>query len=512
YKSFGEAQSVFEKLRASGDHSEAVTYGLALTLESQGYSLVGGSGGGRGTAAQLQQAANLLRPMVYGQHPSRRVRLLYADDLNILSHAQPLETGVTSCDEARKILAGLGALDLSDLNATASYADTADSEARELLTLGRIAEAQKLEQQVYDLAEKVLAQRPGDLHALADRSWAAELIGVLANRQHDDATAAEYANRTVQAGEDEVRFNPSDLGSWSRWATGLRRVADLQLDRGEVNAAIATMRSLLALEQDKRRPSSLGSTVWFQWIQLAELQAQTGDSAGAAQSLKNFVHDAGEVAVPLTENDARHRLLTDSGQGIGAMLQLIEGAPQAAFTNAAEVVKRIGTVEAKRGTNGYLMKRNMLDGNLATASMAAIRVDRYAPAEALARQWLAVPADPTSENDPHIRTSRIRAVLAHAIAMQGRSDEAQKILQPALAWYQQEQKAGEHDTLFRQDFAYALYVSAIASPAGAAGQTQRKRALADAAAQIAGASAEAQRMADMREVSRLIVAANTSSQ
>ncbi len=38
YKLFGEAQAQFEKLRASGNNSEAVTYGLALSLYNQGQS------------------------------------------------------------------------------------------------------------------------------------------------------------------------------------------------------------------------------------------------------------------------------------------------------------------------------------------------------------------------------------------------------------------------------------------------------------------------------------------
>jgi tetratricopeptide (TPR) repeat protein len=483
-----------------------VTYGLALALESQGYSLVGTSGGGRGTVAQLVQSAGLLRPLVYGSHPSRQVRQLYAQDLNILSHAQPAQTGVASCDEARKLLVGMGALDLSDLDATASYADVADSEARELLTLGRVTDAQKLEQQVYDLAEKVLTQRPGDLHAMADRSWAAELIGTLADRQHDAATAAEYANRTVQAGEDEVRFNPSDLGGWQRWTTGLRQVANQQLERGEVANAIVTMRSLLALENDKRLPSRLGPIVWFQWLDLANLQAQTGDSAAAAQSMKNFARDAGEMIAPLAADDTRRKLLVNPSQSLDAALQLAEGAPQAAFANASAVIDRIDAIKTPRGTSGYLLKRNLLGGMLSTASAAALRMGRYTQAESLARRWLVLPANPTSEADARDDTSRARTTLAQAIAMQGRNQEAQRILQPALAYYTSEQKAGADGITFRRDYAHALYVSAIVAPNDAAGHTQRMAALAQAATLIAGASTEARNLADMRHVSALIAA------
>jgi hypothetical protein len=59
YRNFGEAQSVFETLRASGDLSEAATYGLALALNHHASTAVDGGGTGRGTEPQLVQAADL---------------------------------------------------------------------------------------------------------------------------------------------------------------------------------------------------------------------------------------------------------------------------------------------------------------------------------------------------------------------------------------------------------------------------------------------------------------------
>ncbi|HEY8012197.1 MAG TPA: hypothetical protein VIE67_14495 [Rudaea sp.] len=510
HKSFGEAQAVFEKRRAAGDDSEAVIYGLGLTLESQGSSVAGG-GGGHGNAEQLIQAADLLRPLAYAPDGSRRVRQLYADTLNYLCLTQEKATAVTTCNEGRKVLVGLGALDLSNLEAASSYADTADTEARALLALGRVDEAKKLEQEVYELAEKVLAQRPGDQHSLSVRAFAAQLLGSLANRQHDDAAAADYANRAAQAGEDEVRFNPSDLTSWWQWTLGLRQVADLEFERGEVAHAIATMRSLVALEQDKRLPSSLGPRAWYQWIQLAYLQALVGDSAAAAQALKAFARDTGEVVAQLPPDDPKRQLLATPELAIGAGVQLIEGASQAALTNTIAMVDRIGSIQVPAGDLGSTtMKNRILATNLGVAAQAAIRLGRYAQAEALARRWLAVPADPQSEADPKNRASRASAVLTHAIAMQGRTDDARKTLQPALDYYKEEQQAGAHGTTFRREYAYALYVSAIVRPADADGRTQRNADLVEAAKLIDGASAEAKQLADMREVAGLIAAARAA--
>jgi len=507
-KNLTDAQAVFEKLHAGGDHSEAVVYGLALALHEQGKGVIGGARG-RGTALQLQQAADLLKPLVYGANPSPRVALLYGDDLNYLSHTQSSEIGVATCEEARKVLAGIGALDFSNLNATSSYADTADSEARYLLSLGRIDEAKRLEQQVYDLAEKVLAQRPSDLHSLLNRELAAGLLSQLADRRHDDATAADYGRRAEQAGADWVRFDPSNMEAWWNWTTTLRGKADQQFKRGEVAGAIATMNSLFALEQDKRLPSSLGPQIWYQWLGLAYMQADAGDAAGAAQSMKSFARDTAQFTAQLAANDSKRELLAIADKPIvSANLQLLDGKPKIALASATAVVAHVEPIKVPAdNTTGVNMQINMLRGNLGVAARAAMQLGDYVQAEALARRWATVPPAPFDTNDPRELSSTIAAVLADAVAMQGRRDEANKILQPALAYYREQQQAGAHGVQFRRDFAYALYVSAMAASADAAGQKQRRSDLDEAGKLIAGASAEAQKLADLRYVSGLIAAA-----
>jgi len=132
-EAFAEARVAFNALRDAGDREEPVSYGLALILYSEGLAdFNSGGGGSDGGTRQLGQAAGLLRPWVYGDKPIRRVRQLYADTLNVLSHTQPKPAAVKMCDEALAILEGLGASDLSDLNAAGSWADTADSKARHL--------------------------------------------------------------------------------------------------------------------------------------------------------------------------------------------------------------------------------------------------------------------------------------------------------------------------------------------------------------------------------------------
>ena len=121
--------------------------------------------------------------------------MLYADALNYLSHTQPKEQGVATCEEARTVLAGLGAREIADLNAASIYADVTDSQARHTLALGRLDAAAVLAAEVYEMAEKVLAKRPGDLRSMRNRSLAADLLSRLASRRHDYVTAEAHAGK-----------------------------------------------------------------------------------------------------------------------------------------------------------------------------------------------------------------------------------------------------------------------------------------------------------------------------
>lgn len=509
-KSFGEATAAFEKLRAAGDDGEAVTYGLALILYSQGYATAISR---NGSSAPLAQAADMLRPLVNGVNPSRQVRQLYADDMNILCLVQPPQQALATCDEALRVLVGLGALDLSDLNAAASWADTADTKSGELQALGRNVEAQALEQQVFAMTEKVLARRPGDLHALEDRFFAAQRLSQLAETRHDTNAAANYAAAAVQAAEDWVRFNPSSLDAWSRRAQALRQVANTQYERGEVSAAIATAHSALALPQDPRSPQGLAAAINYIWRGLAEVQAQSGDSVGAQQSLQSYLRTQQAFVAGLPSHSPQ-RLLADNATDqllTGSRLKLAEGAPQSALVEVSAALARIEAVKVPAtDANSTRTKNAMLEAGFTTAAVAAVQLGRYAQAETSARQWLAIVPNAVLQTDPKPGESRARFILAQAIAMQGRKDEAQKTLQPALDYYEQQFKAGAKSTDFRSDYAYALYVAAIAAPADAAGRKQRNADLDQAAKLIAGASAQAQKMFQFRYLSGQIAAARQS--
>lgn len=507
-KIFDEARAAFQKLRAAGLDGEPVIYGLALISYNEGY----GPAAGGGSSVQIDQAAALLRPLVNGAHPSRRVRQLYADTLNIICLVQPPQQALATCDGALKTLEGLGALDLSDLNAAASWADTADTKSGALQGLGRDTEAQKLEQQVFAMTEKVLARRPGDLHALEDRYFAAHRLAGLADNRHDAKGAVDYANQAVQAARDWVRFDPSSLDAWGRWAQALSSVAGLQYEQGQVSAAIATAHTALALAQDPRSPKRLAAVTWYIRHALARVLAESGE-AGAELSAQASVRDLQAAVADRPPDSPQRRLAATNLPLAMADIKLAKGALQPALAEATTARAAIEPIETPATDTSVIRWKNQnLEVSFNVAARAAVQLGRYAQAEILAHQWLAaVPNSVLTQTNPKPLESRARYILAQAIAMQGRKDEAQKTLQPVLAYYAAELKAGAQGTTFRHDYAYALYVDSLIAPADTAGAKQRKDDLDQAAQLIAGASQEAQQLSPFRHLSGLVAAARGQS-
>jgi hypothetical protein len=504
-RSIAQARASFEKLRAEGDTSEPVKYGLALALFTP-YLAWGPIGGPASKPTDLPQALELLKPIVYAQDASRQARLLYADILNYYSHQQAKEQGIASCEESRKILAAMGAKDLSDLTAASIYADTADSQARHSMVLGRNEDAERLEREVYDIAEGVLAKRPGDIRSMKNRALAANLLGDISMDRHDLETAMRYAERSEQAGEDLVRFNPSDLSSWEHWIRGRDQVSDILYEQGFVDRAIEKRRATVALAKDERLKDGPGGVFEDTYYNLAALEAESGQRAPAENSLA-LAAGTTEAYINRLAADNPTRPLGLGKIGLNkARLQLLLGDNSAAADQSGSVVSDLDKLKFPNDSGGAGQFQNsLLQGSLGIMGAADLRLGRNEETEAAARRRLTLP--PNSFSDPADQRARQQVMLAHALAKQGRGAEAREALAPALAHYRAEQKAGAAGTTFRYQYATALYVDAIAQGADAAGRQARQQALADASEQLTQMSAEARQLTTAQELERWIAAA-----
>jgi len=504
-----EATRIFDGLRAQGIATEDVAVGLALSkfVRFSAWG-VGGAPGSKPT--DLQEVADLLRPWSKQPGTSAQTRMLYADVLNFLSHTLPEGQDVAACEEARAILLDAGARNLTDLRAASIYADTTDSQARHLLQMGKVADTERLEIEVYDYAEKVLAKRPGDLRSMANRALAADLLGRLAIRRHDYAVAADYAAKSAEAGENYVRFNPSDLNSWVYWIRGLDQQALVLLAEGRIDEAIEGYRKVVALDRDPRKPASLAPMLWNNWGQVMINEARAGQFDAARKSQLMAVAAAREAGSTEKPGSSRQVMFDLYGDVLQARLDLDMGNNQAAFDQTTQIAGQLRALTFADGSSGGnfrdagAVRTNFLRNTLGLQTLAALRTGRYGEAEAAARERAGLPPNPFSEQDPQDEKSRAQVTLAHALVLQGRADDARAITEVEVARYRAELKQGALGLFFARDFAYALYVDALSRPGS---DPRRSANLAEALRQLDALGDEANRLGDVRELRNWIGAA-----
>ncbi len=504
-----EAAAALKQMRQRGDQSEVTLLALGLAAEAQYWCYRIQADAGKESEA-LQEGTDLLRPFAIAADGSRRVKLEYANLLNYLSHAQTEEKGLATCEEALRILGAMGALDFSDLSAASAWADIADSEAREALDMDRLDDAERLEKQVESLAEGVVARRPGDLRARLDLCFAPDVLSLIESRRFHDDAALRYAFRGRQAAEDYLRFNPSDAHGWFDLALGDYTIAALMFSQGRVTEAL--QKAHLADQTDRDPRTGLLATGRL-WPAIARWEAQRGDRTAADRALEEARRDEQATEIRAKVAPIGKELADEAIQDIERQVKLAFGEDAEVVRMATNAMPRLrklagSTNDLDAGTIAAFLQRQSLN----EAARAALKVGLCAEAEIAARELNSI-SPQTGDMSAHLLLDQPYdaewglVLLAQAVLEQGRKAEALKTLEPALAQYHDAQARGAASLAFRQHFARALYVEALAEPADSGGMARRGEALEEAVALLQGLTEEARQLHDSKELLAWIDAA-----
>jgi tetratricopeptide (TPR) repeat protein len=386
------------------------------------------------------------------------------------------------------------------------YADTADSQARHSLELGRLDDAARLEREVYEIAEAVLARRPGDLRSMKNRALAADLLGRIALRRGDFATALDFATRSEQASDDIVRFNPSDHGSWVYLVRAGYRTATVLHEQGRLRDALAKLESTVALADDERLPDSAAAVFEEAWYDLAESQVGLGLRADAERTLVSAASATEVGAAQFAEGSPRRRLTLGRPRAERAWLALQAGEAGTAFREFQSIVAELEKLEFPPDDQlGQSIRDDSLSWMLGALTDAAIQLSRFPEAETAARRRMALPDSAFGDAVRERSDRQLR--LAFALAMLGRTAEAREVLEPALEYFRARRTVGGAGTQFHLEYAELLYVSAIAQDDDAAGRRARDQALAAATAELDRLSDEARQLRAARMMRERIAAA-----
>jgi tetratricopeptide (TPR) repeat protein len=492
-----QAQKIFEDMRAAGDQSDETAAALALALFSRVTPA-----GLRDDRADLQKAVALIRPVVASGRATRSVKLSFGDMLQYLAHSEPqAEDGIADCEESRKILAEMGALDMTDLTAASIYGDVTDTESRMAQRLGRLDEAEKLSAIVSATTEKVLALRPGDLRAMMNRYYAANLQGIVAENRHDLVKAAACFAQEEEAGRYYVRFNPADQGGWSNLATSLQDSAKVYEAQGRVTDALAKYHESAELEHDPRNKTGVGVPLLWAWNDITELEAQRGNLRTARASLAEC-----QRALPLV---AQRRNLDEELSAIAAqqlaMFELdvaaAEGDYAKVHAGAVQVADQLAKIK-KVSAGNVDLRGSAVRRCRVLLSESALRLGNFEEAVTATKEFLDHPQFSRFVDKQQIDYSQARAKvrLGEALIGAGRPSEALGPLHEAETYFRGQQAAGATDTDFRMDFGRTLYQLARAQADDPAGHARRVALLREAEGVLDGLSFETRQLVASKEL------------
>ncbi len=492
-----EARGLIEKLQAEMGPSDELTTALALAIFSRVATTVFLQ-----EKPALEEAAALLRPLVASGRASRSAKLALADVLMILPHMQPGEQALVTSEESRKILADMGATDLSDLTAASAYADATDTQARVALRLGRLDEAERLATIVGDISAKVLEHRPSDLRAMVDRFYSANVLGSIALDRHQFETAQVHFEQATEAARSYALFNPSDILAWRNWNSGDRDQADVLFLQGRVGDALRRYRVVTEREKDPRNKAGPDFTHVDAWGAIARLEAQRGNlrTARAARAeqarLVETLHKLRDINPELVQ-------ISNLGQQLDeSTLLAAEGNYAAIHDLATSVAAKIGQIKDTHNEGNRGFRERLVAQARSLIIESALRLGRAEEAVTAAREAVANPVirSNLTKAERDMVETRAQVRLGQALRVAGQTAEGVDVLGQTVAYYRKEQAAGAIETGFRHDFTRALYQLALAQAGDADGRARRRALLDEAMTVLGGLSLEAQQLLGNKEL------------
>jgi hypothetical protein len=276
---------------------------------------------------------------------------------------------------------------------------------------------------------------------------------------------------------------------------------------GRVAEAVQQARAEIQTDLD---PAKSRNTVWRiaeLVLDIARWEAQRGNRDAADQALDEArrAFDGSSSRPGSTEME---QMWAEAVADTERQVRLAFGEDATVYAMSTSALPRLDSLEgalADRDMRARLLHARRQD--LEEAARSALNLGRFGDAEAAARALLSLHSE-IGDMTAHFFLDQPddlvwgRVLLAQAAAAQGHDGEALKTLEPVLAQYLDEQAQGAAHVMFRQHFARALYVQALAQPCQPA-----RESLDQAYALLAGLTDEAKDLHDSKELLSWISAA-----
>ena len=427
-------------------------------------------------SADSDRAFGVLAPAMAGPSPSASVRRAYA--LARLRAANRQQTralfavSLVTLRDARAVLLTLGAKELSDIAASLSYLESGSYLARGSLETGSGNEVFPIAQEMIELANNILAARPGHLQALANRSWAHYYAAIAKRNEGNRRAGLQFTQKAIEDAAQCLILDPGNADLVAQKLQAVNLQGSLMLGLGDFPGAAtqfkqaATQGELYGYGNASVSDATIKST-----LSLTELYLQLNDFAAAERA-----HQKTEAIYRAIFNDPPTGYFLAYKVWRGAHIALARGQSADALRMSEQAMAQL-----KPLASSAIGKVSMDILLLSTADIMLTAGDAQGGLDTV-QQMTAMTALPDASKLANLPATVTRPMLikSRALSMLGRRDEAAAVAQPVVASFQRELASGSDRAAIPLDLAEAHVVLAMAT-SGA----QRERALVAARAALA---------------------------
>ncbi len=477
-----EAIGLLEAQRRSGDATDATAMALA-----RGYSIEGLIQLTRNDPAGLAtstKAVGVIKPLAEAPQASAELKFAYAEVLEVHGYGQDASNfhadALLTERKTMQILGALGAEDLSNVDASALFAEASGRLGEALQALGRDEEARSVCQHALDIDDKVLERRPGNRLALHSQQMN---IGILTAVALDDLQMAElqkFARRQADASFALLNLDPGNVASQFNLAAALFAMGDVNVSVGRLGDALPFYeRGLEYRLKTKNNGTAFAMFIINDLAQHADIAAQIGETAAAAKLLAQISPIESELLADRARNATLLAIAGANEKYGSAAIALQRDDLASARRDSWDAVRGL---QASRPLPGF--EQNQSDTTLYLAAhvagQAGFRLGDYAESERAER--IAIDSRHRTQDQAVFdrRDIAIKSTwLAMAIARQGRRDEAAKIILPVVRFDREIAARNHGDQWLPVELAGALYAQALTDKERAASLLHEAAALVD---------------------------------
>lgn len=486
-------------MQKDGDTSEATSLSLARGLSVQATVLA--AMGEDGSLEKLRAALERIAPLTAKPDASLAVRTVESELHDRLGYMQQFQTdtseAIPNLQKAMDIAAKAGALDLSNMRAAETYVDAASWIVQTGAFGGQHEVAQKAGAEGNALAQKILAQRPGNKRAIISQAVIATNLTAIDMDAMRPQAALEKSHRAVELQQILVSMDPGNTIAHNNLAAATSTNSDTLWSLGRIRESIASWE---VATESMRKASSGGAQLRFARVQylanLSRRYAEVGDFAAVDKIRAEMIEQTRTLRAALPKGN----LLPDGAQritnSIAARVANIRGNPKEALRLVRETLPGLEAVPVDTGGTERDMGLFQWNDIAATASLDLGDVaasEKYTRAAIDARKRVQ-----NGSNFDAFEVDLLTSKLAVTLLAQNRREEATKLIEPVVARRRETESRNHGDQDVLSGLIVALYVQGLVDP------RRRDQLLNEAATLISGMPKEYRNITSMRKVSDYI--------